>query len=115
MVIEEYEKILKKILGKEKYAQLCNLTFAKIEEKFKGEDIVTARKIAHTNHLAILIIGLLAGKNTEKCYAIKRLDLRNTLGSRYLVEDNFEKFTELYSEYINDIKKYNQEGDNVDR
>ncbi len=106
MEIEEYEKILNKILGKEKYAELCNLTFAKIEEKFKSEDIVTAKKIAHTNHLAILIIGLLARKNTEKCDVIKKLDLKNTLGSKYLIEDNFEKFIEFYSDYINDIKKY---------
>lgn len=110
METKEYEKILNKILGGKKYAQLCDLTFTKIEEKFKGQDIFTAKKIAHTNHIAILIIGLLTRKNTEKCDIIKKLDLKNTLSNKYLVEDDFEKFTEFYSEYIDDIKRYNEEG-----
>jgi len=107
--MNNYEQILSHILGKEKYKQLCQLTFMKIEEKFEEINIVSASKIAYTNHLAIFIIGILKSKNIEKDKIIKSLEQKDELINPYLIEENLDKFIQIYSEYIEMVKKYNEE------
>lgn len=106
---EKYEKFLRQILGEEKYKKLCEITFTKIDEKFKNQNIISAGKIALTNHLTILIIGLLKSKNMNKCKIIKTLELDDSLSNQYLIESNIDKFMNIYSEYISIIMNYNEE------
>lgn len=106
MLDKKYEEYLKIILGRDKYIKMYNYTLKRIVEIFGEQEVDITQKIMYINHSAVLIIGILKSRNSDKKKIISSLHVNDLLSIDYFIEKDIDKFIEVYSEYIKIIENY---------
>lgn len=96
----KYEILIKQLLGPKKYRELRNYTLKRVQEKFNKQNKYVTEKIIYANHSAILIVAALKAKKApnSKIVSSLHIDLNN---KEFFIEEDFENFLNVYSEYIN--------------
>lgn len=97
---EKYEIMLEDLLGTKKYKELKKFTIKKIKEIFNKQTGYVTRKLVYANHSAILIIATLKANNATDSEILKNLHISDMNSNKYFIEEDIEKFLNVYSEYI---------------
>jgi len=97
---EKYEIMLEDFLGTKKYKELRQFTIKKIKEVFKKQTDYVNSKLIYANHSAILIIAALKANEASDSEILKNLHISDMNSNKYFIEEDIEKFLDVYSEYI---------------
>lgn len=102
---EKYEIMLEEFLGIEKYNELRQFTVKRVQEEFKKQTRFVTKKLIHANHTAILIIAALKATEASDIEILNNLHISDMHSNKYFIEQDINKFIDVYSEYINTISK----------
>lgn len=106
MLINNSEKVLKEILGKEKFKELKLYTKNRIREEFGKQGYLKTKRLVSINNSVMLIIALGKARRytdnvIEEFWYLDELRKENCL-----IEPDLEKFKQEYSKYINEVETY---------
>ena len=102
---EKYELMLQDFLGTKKYKELNQYTIKRIKQDFEKQTKYVTKKLVYANHTAILIIAALKAKDAPDSEILKNLHINDLDSNKFFIEEDFEKFLDVYSEYINIISE----------
>ncbi|HJJ12573.1 MAG TPA: hypothetical protein OIM48_04640 [Clostridiaceae bacterium] len=104
--MKDYTLTLTKILGKDKYQELVDYSFEKVQEKFGNIKTNKAVQIVKINHQNLMIISMLKAKNYKKQEIIKLLHWDKKNSYKFIIANSFDEFVSIYEEYISLIIKF---------
>jgi hypothetical protein len=106
--MKDYTIILTKILGKDRYEQLVDYSFKKVQVKFGNIRTDRVTKIVKINHQALMIISILKARQCSDIEIMRILHWDKKKSYKYVVSNSFEEFKNIYEEYINLIIEFIQ-------
>lgn len=104
--MKDYTLTLTKILGKDKYQELVNYSFEKVQRKFGNIKTNKAVQIVKINHQNLMIISILKAKNYKEQEIIELLHWDKKNSYKYIIANDFDEFVSIYEEYISLIIKF---------
>lgn len=106
MLINNTEKVLKEIFGKEKFKELKLYTKSRVIEEFGKQNYLKTKQLISINNSVMLIIGLGKARRYTDNVIEEFLYLDELRKENCLIEPDLEKFKREYSKYINDVERY---------